>query len=187
MAIVFVRSAVIPNLTLRMDRRTVRSRSDSGSGIVNCQFYADTGTEPTNTAWETFDLITIPAPFQCTGVAFAFRSNTFTALGAAYLRMDPNSGTVNCQFYSQGEPEAVTGNDEAFQIIQIPGSYLFAIQSLSTMQTAYLSMTNKNMTGWNPDHGGGLVTSKFYDSGILPAANSDEAFYICPVLNAGLG
>jgi hypothetical protein len=88
--------------------------------------------------------------------------------------MDPGSGKVNCPFYSQGEPEATQGNDEVFQIVPIPGSLLFAIQSFSSPNT-YLSMDPQNMSGWN-SAGGGSVTGKTL--GTLPAADSLEAFFI---------
>jgi hypothetical protein len=183
MATIFVRSAAIPNIHLRMDRTAVTGFSGSGSGIVNCQFYVDPGTEPSYGSYEAFDLVIVPAPGQPGDVAFAFRSTNDTEHGPVYLRMDAGSGTVNCQYYSQGEPEAVQGNDEVFQIVQIPGSPLFAIQSFSS-QTAYLSMNNQKMSGWN-GAGGGKVTSQFYADGILPAADSLEAFYISAVLDAG--
>jgi hypothetical protein len=114
------------------------------------------------------------------GVAFAFES-TVTGAGPAFLRMDPGSENVNCQFYSQGEPEAVAGNDEVFQIVPIPGSPLFAIQSFNS-PNAYLSMDGSSMQGWN-GAGGGIVTVGFSDG--IPAAESSEAFFISAVLNAG--
>jgi hypothetical protein len=179
MATIFIRSAAFPNIHLRMDRTAVIGFSGGGSGIVNCQLYEGTGTEPSAGSYEAFNLIVIPALSQPSGVAFAFKSTV--SGGPAYLRMDPGSGTVNCQFYSQGEPEAVTGNDEVFQIVPIPGSPLFAIQSFNSPD-AYLSMDGSSMQGWN-GAGGGIVTVQF--PGGIPAAESLEAFFISAVLNAG--
>jgi hypothetical protein len=180
MATIFIRSAAFPNIHLRMDRTAVTGFSDGGSGIVNCQLYEDAGTEPSAGSYEAFNLIVVPAFSQPSGVAFAFES-TVTGAGPAFLRMDPGSENVNCQFYSQGEPEAVAGNDEVFQIVPIPGSPLFAIQSFNS-PNAYLSMDGSSMQGWN-GAGGGIVTVGFSDG--IPAAESSEAFFISAVLNAG--
>jgi hypothetical protein len=174
MTTVFIRSAALPNIHLRMDRTGMTGFSGNGGGLINCQFYADPGTEPSPGSYEAFDLVIIPALLQPAGVAFAFRR------GPVYLRMDGGSGTVNCQYYSQGEPEVTQGNDEVFQIVSIPGSSAFAIQSVN-WQNTYLSMDGSTLGGWSGD-GGGKVTSQLYAGGALPAADSLEAFYISSII-----
>jgi hypothetical protein len=71
----------------------------------------------------------------------------------AHLRMDASkvtafngagSGTVNCQFYANGsEPQATAGNDEVFQLVPIPGSTAFAIQSVANPMRIYASTAPK--------------------------------------------
>jgi len=176
MAYIFIRSAAFPHVHLRMDRTLVTGFNGNGSGTVNCQYYADKGTEPADTSYEAFYLVSIPAP---NGGAFAFQS---TVQGeAVFLRMDGGTGTVNCQFYPQGsQPEVDKKNDEAFQIVPIPGSPVFAIQSANpNWPNAYLSMDGSQMDGWQ-GRGGGSVSSRSLAA--LPAADSLEAFYICSVI-----
>jgi uncharacterized protein YodC (DUF2158 family) len=179
MADIFIRSAAFPHVHLRMDRTGVTGFNSNGSGMVNCQYYADAGTEPANTSFEAFDLVIVPALGQPNGVAFAFRSTV--AGESVFLRMDGGTGTVNCQYYSQGsQPEAVEGNDEVFQIVPIPGSPVFAIQSANPdSPNAYLSMDGSKMDEWL-GRGGGKVSRQSFAA--LPAADSLEAFYISSVI-----
>jgi hypothetical protein len=179
MTAIFIRSAAFPHVHLRMDRTQVTGFNANGSGLVNCQYYADAGTEPALTSYEAFLLIAVPAPEQLSGIAFAFQSSVQGE--QVFLRMDGGTGTVNCQYYSEGsQPEAVEGNDEVFQIVPIPGSPVFAIQSANPdTPNAYLSMDGSRMYSWQ-DRGDGIVSSQILDS--LPAANSLEAFYISSVI-----
>jgi hypothetical protein len=182
MANIFIRSAAFPHVHLRMDRTRVTGFNGNGSGVVNCQYYADAGTEPADTSFEAFDLVIVPAPGQPSGVAFAFRSTV--AGESVFLRLDGGTGTVNCQFYSQGsQPEAVEGNDEVFQIVPIPGSPVFAIQALNPVngQNAFLRMDGSGLNAWSGT-GAGTVNSQILAEGALPATDGLEAFFIASVI-----
>lgn len=176
---IFIRSAAFPHVHLRMDRTAVTGFNVNGSGTVNCQYYADAGTEPADTSFEAFGLLIVPAAGQPDGVAFAFRSTV--AGESVFLRLDRGTGTVNCQYYSQGsQPEVVKGNEEVFQIVPIPGSAAFAIQSANPdSPNLYLSMDGSRMGEWE-GRGGGNVSSQFLAA--VPAAHSLEAFYISSVI-----
>jgi hypothetical protein len=99
MTAIFIRSAAFPHVHLRMDRTQVTGFNANGSGLVNCQYYADAGTEPALTSYEAFLLIAVPAPEQLSGIAFAFQSSVQGE--QVFLRMDGGTGTVNCQYYSE--------------------------------------------------------------------------------------
>jgi hypothetical protein len=179
MADIFIRSAAFPHVHLRMDRTEVTGFNGNGSGVVNCQYYANAGTEPATTSFEAFTLDVIQEAVQPNGVAVvAFRS---TVQGeSVFLRMDGN-GTVNCQFYPQGSlPEDKGGNDEIFQIVPLPGRPVFAIQSANpNSPNTYLSMDGSKLTAWQ-GRGGGKVSS--VSLATLPAFDSLEAFYISSVI-----
>jgi hypothetical protein len=179
MTAIFIRSAAFPHVHLRMDRTQVTGFNGSGSGFVNCQYYANAGTEPALASYEAFFLLAVPAPEQPSGIAFALQSSMPGE--QVFLRMDGGSGTVNCQFYSEGsQPEAVEGNDEVFQFVPIPGSPVFAIQSANPdTPNAFLSMDGSRMFSWQT-RGDGIVSSQILNS--LPAANSLEAFFISSVI-----
>jgi hypothetical protein len=174
---IYIRSAAYPRVHLRMDRSEVTVYNGAGSGTVNCQYYG-AGTEPQPGNWEAFELVPLSD-----GISYAIRS-TAPGNGSSYLRMDgdgqPNAaGTVNCQYYAEGtEPDPGIGSWEAFQLVSIPGSPVFAILSVN-FANVYLRMDGSRDTSWSGS-GGGIVNCQYYAEG-QPTAGSLEASYIAAV------
>jgi hypothetical protein len=182
---IWIRSAAFPSAYLRMDSSKVTSSNGAGSGTVNCQYYGP-GSEPKGETGNDEVLFLVPL----SGGAFAIRS---TLTVHSFLRMDGSavnqfnvngSGTVNCQYYPQGnQPQAGNGNDEVFQLVSIPDSPAFAIRSVN-FPNAYLRLAGSAVTSFN-GNGSGFVNCQYYAPGTQPqwAAGNFEAFYISAVAN----
>jgi len=178
----WIRSATSPNAFLRIDGSQVNSSNPFGSGTVNCQYYGP-GSQPQNQAGndEVFGLVPLG------GTVFAIHS---IASPNAYLRMDGSgvaefngngSGIVNCQYYTEGIlPQPAAGNDEAFELVSIPDSPVFAIRSFY-YANAYLRIDGSGVTSYR-GIGSGIVNCQYYDStrGIQPTwtPGNSEIFYI---------
>lgn len=183
---IWIRSAASPDVYLRMDTSNVKSFNGSGSGTVNCQFYGP-GSQPQNQSGndEVFQLVPLSGS---DGAAFAIRSNVSAN---AFLRIDGRtvtqfngggSGTVNCQYYAQGtQPQVGNGNDEAFELVPIPDSPVFAIRSIN-YPNAYLRLAGADVTS-RRGNGAGIVNCQYYAEGNQPqwAAGNDEVFYVSAI------
>jgi phospholipase C len=182
---VWIRSADNPSAYLRVDGSKVSGFNGGGSGTVNCQYYGP-GSEPQSEKGndEVFLLVPISGPLADDST-FAIRSVASTN---AYLRVDGSavtqsnsngSGTVNCQYYAAGtQPEAAQGNDEAFELVAIPESPVFAIRSLS-FPNVFLRLNGTEVQSFR-GNGAGIVNCQFYAGGELPqwTPGNLETFYI---------
>jgi len=114
-----IRSHVYPHAFLRIDGSNVNSFQGGGSGTVNCQYYAGNGV-PVNGDYESLivgPLLISGDPVYCVATGFQ----------GVFLRIDGSrvtsfqgagSGTVNCQYYSSGDPSSL-GDYEVFNIISL--------------------------------------------------------------------
>ena len=120
-----IRSLNYPQAFLRMDGSGVTTQSGNGSGTVNCQYYPG-GTYPQNNSLDDEHFI-----IGISVLATLTEPNLYSIGSGLYpgvfLRMDGSnvnqfegagSGTVNCQYYSTGNPSSAD-DYEVFKIIYL--------------------------------------------------------------------
>lgn len=115
-----LRSVNFSNAFLRIDGSQVNQTEGSGSGSVNCQYYAS-GVYPATP--QDYEILVVEYVIEAN--AYYIRSGPFLT---AYLRMDGSGitefqatggGSVNCQYYPLGQNPTSAQQYEMFNIVQV--------------------------------------------------------------------